>query len=120
MKKKWKEPEILVQKFVPNEYVSACGILGDGTVLYSANIRKEIAYQREPAGLKNYVQDDTIFDPHKIYMGAFYRDKELTQPDSTQNGHQEQEDYGAKECVREIDKSPWGYHYHFIDVTNHS
>ena len=31
MKKKWKEPEILVQKFVPNEYVSACGILGDGT-----------------------------------------------------------------------------------------
>ena len=84
MKKKWKKPEILVQKFVPNEYVSACGILGDGTVLYSANIRKEIAYQREPAGLKNYVQDDTIFDPHQIYMGAFYRDKELTQPDSTQ------------------------------------
>lgn len=38
MKKKWKEPEILVQKFVPNEYVAACGILGDGTVLYSACI----------------------------------------------------------------------------------
>lgn len=41
MKKKWKEPEILVQKFVPNEYVSACGILGEGTVLYSAILEKK-------------------------------------------------------------------------------
>ena len=25
MKKKWIEPQILVQEFVPNEYVAACG-----------------------------------------------------------------------------------------------
>lgn len=31
MKKKWIEPQILVQKFVPNEYVAACG---DSGVVY--------------------------------------------------------------------------------------
>lgn len=25
MKKRWEEPRILVQKFIPNEYVAACG-----------------------------------------------------------------------------------------------
>ena len=53
-------------------------------------------------------------------MGAFYHDKELLHPDSTANGHQEAEDFGEKECVRETDKSPWGYHYHFTEVTNRS
>ena len=28
MKKKWIEPQILVQRFVPNEYVAACGDSG--------------------------------------------------------------------------------------------
>lgn len=32
MKKTWEEPRILVQKFMPNEYVAACG---DGHVSYS-------------------------------------------------------------------------------------
>ena len=27
MKKQWKEPKFVVQHFVPNEYVSACGTL---------------------------------------------------------------------------------------------
>ena len=53
-------------------------------------------------------------------MGSFYRDKEMQFPDATANGHEEQEDYGPKECVRENDKSPWGYHYHFTNVSNHS
>ncbi len=53
-------------------------------------------------------------------MGAFYHDKEMTQPDSTANGHKELEDYGPKECVRETDKSPWGYHYHFKEYSNRS
>ena len=25
MKKTWEEPKIMVQKFIPNEYVAACG-----------------------------------------------------------------------------------------------
>lgn len=32
MKKTWEEPKILVQKFIPNEYVAACG---DGGVVYN-------------------------------------------------------------------------------------
>ena len=32
MKKRWEEPRILVQKFMPNEYVAACG---DGHVSYN-------------------------------------------------------------------------------------
>lgn len=32
MKKRWEEPRILVQKFMPNEYVAACG---DSEVVYN-------------------------------------------------------------------------------------
>lgn len=28
MKKTWEEPKIMVQKFIPNEYVAACGESG--------------------------------------------------------------------------------------------
>ena len=28
MKKRWEEPKIMVQKFMPNEYVAACGDSG--------------------------------------------------------------------------------------------
>ncbi|MDY5095767.1 MAG: hypothetical protein SPE95_05820, partial [Oscillospiraceae bacterium] len=28
MKKTWEEPKIMVQKFIPNEYVAACGASG--------------------------------------------------------------------------------------------
>ena len=91
MKRKWEEPKVIVQKFTPNEYISSCGVL-----------------------------EDVISNPHKIYMGAFYHDKELLRPDSTANGHEEAEDFGEKECVREADKSSWGYHYHFTEVTNRS
>lgn len=45
MKKQWKEPKLVVQQFVPNEYVSACGTLDDGTVLYAANIAIETAWK---------------------------------------------------------------------------
>lgn len=119
-KKKWIKPETKIQRFMPNEYISVCGELEDGTVLYSASIRIETAYERTPAGIENYVQDDIISNPHTIYMGSFYRDKELTMPDSTAHGHQEQIDFGPKECVQEGNKSPWGYHYHFIKVSDHS
>lgn len=120
MKRKWEEPKVIIQKFTPNEYISSCGVLEDGTVLYSANIKIETAWNRKPDGIEGYVLDDAISNPHKIYMGAFYHDKELLHPDSTANGHEEAEDFGEKECVREVDKSPWGYHYHFTEVTNRS
>ena len=59
-------------------------------------------------------------NPILARVGAFYHDKELLHPDSTANGHEEAEDFGEKECVREADKSPWGYHYHFTEITNRS
>lgn len=120
MKKKCIEPETKIQRFMPNEYISACGELDDGTVLYSASISVETAYERTPAGQDAYVLDDNLSKPHTIYMGAFYWDKELTMPDSTAHGHVEQEDFGPKRCVREDDKSPRGYHYHFKKVSGHS
>lgn len=120
MKKKWEQPKIWVQNFMPNEYVSACGVLDDGKVLYGENITTEIAYERIPAGIHNYVLDDKLENPHLIYMGTFYHDKAMTQPDASANGHEELEDYGPKECVRKVDKSPWGYHYHFKEFNNHS
>ena len=120
MKKHWKEPKLVVQHFVSNEYVSTCGTLDDGTILYAANIAIETAWERTPAGIDHYIQDDILSNPHKIYMGSFYRDKEMKEPDATASGHLEWEDYGPKECVRENDKSPWGYHYHFTNVSNHS
>ncbi|MFC0700197.1 hypothetical protein [Anaerostipes butyraticus] len=94
--------------------------LEDGKVLYGASITIDMAYERIPAGIDNYIQDDIIQNPHLIYMGSFYHDKAMTQPDATANGHLELEDYGPKECVKENDKSPWGYHYHFKEYTNHS
>lgn len=118
--KKWKAPKETVQRFEPCEYISACGILEDGTVLYAANVREETAWERTPAGIPSYVQDDEISNPRTIWMGAFYRDKEMQIPDATQYGHQEQENGEALTCVRESDKSPWGYHYHFLEVTNRS
>ena len=120
MKKQWKEPKFVVQHFVSNEYVSVCGTLDGGTILYAANIEVETAWERTPAGIENYIEDDILSNPHTIYRGSFYRDKEMQIPDSTANGHEEQEDYGPKECVQGRDKSPWGYHYHFTDVSNHS
>lgn len=69
--------------------MSACGTLEDGTVLYAENIRIETARERIPAGIENYIQDDAISNPHKIYMGSFYQDKEMLIPDSTANGHEE-------------------------------
>ena len=77
MKKQWKEPKFVVQHFVPNEYVSACGTLDNGTVLYAANIEIVTAWERIPAGIHNYIQDDMLLNPHKIYRGSFYRDKEM-------------------------------------------
>lgn len=55
MKKQWKEPKLVVQHFVPNEYVSTCGTLDNGTVLYTANIEIETAWERIPAGIHNYI-----------------------------------------------------------------
>lgn len=37
--------------------------------------------------------DDFISNPHTIYKGSFYQDKELTIADSTVRGYVEQEDY---------------------------
>ena len=52
----------------------------------------------------------------KFIRGSFYRDNKRLIPDSTTNGHEEQEDYVPKKCVQEKDKSPWGYHYHFKNM----
>lgn len=73
--------------------MSVCATLDDGTILYAANIEIETAWERTSAGINDYIQDDILSNPHKIYRGSFYMDKE---------------DYGPKKCVREGRKSPWG------------
>lgn len=120
MRKKWEQPGMKIKNFIPDEYVSACGVLEDGKVLYGTNIDIETAYERIPAGTDHYIQDDILRNPHLIYRGSFYHDKEMTQPDATANGHEELEDFGPKECVDERSKSPWAYHYHFKEYNNHS
>lgn len=65
--------------------------------------------------------DDILSDPREIYMGTFYRDKEMQIPDSTHLGHEDEiENWGEMQCVRGDNHSPWGYHYHFLEVTNRS
>ncbi len=120
-KKPWKKPVIEVQQFFPDEYVSACGMLEDGSVLYADGAVTSVqAFSRTPAGQAGYVLDDVLDNEHTVYMGSFFHDKAHQIPDATQNGHEEQENWGALECVRKDSKSPWGYHYHFISVTNQS
>lgn len=52
MKKTWEEPKILVQKFVANEYVAACG---EENEVYSFSCDA-------PAGKLYYYPNDTIID----------------------------------------------------------
>lgn len=122
-KKQWVTPRCTVQQFETNEYISACGVLEDGTVLYAASIRTELAYNRIPnVPEDNDIKTDEIDleSEHPIYFGSFYWDKELTKPDATANGHEEYPDWEWKECVQFENHSPWGYHYHFKEVTNRS
>lgn len=122
-KKQWVTPRCTVQQFEPNEYISVCGTLEDGTVLYGPSVEIAEAWNRTPAGISNYVDDDELSNPHTIYMGSFYyydKDGQL-QPDSTAYGHQEEpEDLGPLKCVQKMNKMPYGFHYHFTEVTNRS
>lgn len=124
MKKLYRKPEVEIEGFVPNEYVAACeGRLEDGEwIIFGDNVHKETAYHRTPAGIGDYTQDDILDNPRTIYMGSFYRkDGTEIQPDATGGGHEFIEDFGENPCVEgNKSKSPWGYHYHFIEVANNS
>lgn len=125
-KKQWVTPRCTVQQFETNEYISACYILpDDGGVLYAerSSIRVETAWRRTPDEPGDGdIKDDILSDPRTIYMGSFYRDKGMNElvPDSTAYGHEYQENWGEIPCVEEVSKGPWGYHYHFTEVTNRS
>lgn len=71
IRKRWQESKLRAQHFVPNKYVSACGKLKDGTILYSANIQVVKAWKRTLAGIENCVGDDELSDPHDVYRGEF-------------------------------------------------
>ncbi len=124
MKKRvWEDPIIMIEPFVANEYVAACGIFEDGTVLYTdGTIEIWDAYTRTPAGRDDWSGDDILSEtPVKVYRGSFYKtrlpDGTLADPDSTQYGHEEERTLGPKTCVYNVDKEPWAYHYHFKEVT---
>ena len=92
MKKRWEEPRILVQKFMPNEYVAACGDSGvvynfecnagsrgdsynvyfdDGTPFASSNGNEEWYAQftgYHPCGATHEAESDSGF-----YDGYMYR-----------------------------------------------
>ncbi len=62
MKKTWEEPRILVQQFMPNEYVAACGDTEYGNYLFECNA---------PAGtLYYYPQSDGKIDGHYYGWGS--------------------------------------------------
>lgn len=124
MKKVYISPVMEIENFVPNEYVAVCmGQIADGEwIIFGDDVHKETAYHREPANIPNYTQDDELSDPQTIYMGSFYRkDGTEIKPDATGGGHEFEDSFGPLDCVRgDAAKSPWGYHYHFMQVANNS
>lgn len=131
MKREYQKLELEVERFVPNEYVAVCeGMIEDENgnpiwIVFGSDVRKEIAYDRQPDEIGDgNVMDDIIdwANPKKIYLGSFYRqDGTLIIPDATGGGHEFVEDWGPNPCVRgDASKSPWGYHYHFLEVKNNS
>lgn len=131
MKMKYEKPTMNMEAFMANEYVAFCGMIDDGTWLIGRGvINKEDAFNRmyDP-NAEGLVIKDRLYKQHTIYMGSFYRqidtdgdgvwDTEVE--DATQYGHKEEVDWiNAKNCVREVDTLPWGYHYHFVKTSNHS
>lgn len=128
MKKEYTKPLVEIEGFVPDEYVAFCGMTEDGTWLVGNGVISEhLAYNRFPAGQEEFSGDDTLEGPFTIYMGSFYRNGELDSPDSTHLGHESMSVYDeVVTCVRydgpggDYSKEPWGYHYHFAEVSNHS
>lgn len=126
VKKVYVKPEMEVELFTPNEYVAFCGMTEGGTWLVGNGvIVKHNAYTRFPAGQEGYNGDDRLEGPYTIYEGAFYKNGELDKPDSTHLGHESEEVFDeVVTCVRGDEdggsKSPWGYHYHFAQVSNFS
>ena len=92
MKKRWEEPRILVQKFMPNEYVAACGDSGvvynfecnagsrrdsynvyydNGKPLASSNGREEYYAQftgYHPCGATHEAESDSGFHDGYMYL----------------------------------------------------
>lgn len=60
MKKKWEEPRILVQQFIPNEYVSAC-VTGTIQCMYPGN---------------GYTNGDAVYDDYNGEESGYYKDRE--------------------------------------------
>lgn len=50
MKKMWEEPKILVQEFVPNEYVAACGDTQYGKYLFTCDAPGGTLYYYDDRG----------------------------------------------------------------------
>ncbi len=98
MKKRWEEPRILVQKFMPNEYVAACGDSGvvynfecnagnrqdsynvyydDGRPLASSNGNEEWSAQfvgYHPCGATHKAESDSGFYDGYMYLQDWWGD----------------------------------------------
>lgn len=98
MKKRWEEPRILVQKFMPNEYVAACGDSGvvynfecnagnrqdsynvyydDGRPLASSNGIEEWSAQfagYHPCGATHKAESDSGFYDGYMYLQDWWGD----------------------------------------------
>ena len=67
MKKRWEEPRILVQQFMPNEYVAACG---DSGVVYNF----ECNAGRIGREYNVYLEDGTPYATSKRDYGGCHTD----------------------------------------------
>lgn len=103
MKKKWEEPIILAQKFVPNEYVAACGDTEYGMYKFKCDAPAGTLYYYTqwgfPRQLGNY---HPCGDTHDAAVSSEFPDGFV---DYNQNG---KEDEGEKVIVW-IEKYPGGY-----------
>ena len=80
MKKKWIEPQILVQEFVPNEYVAACGDKNkvykfkcDGTIdgIYTGNSKAKRIGDYHPCGVEHDASATDGFYDGYVYTSSY-------------------------------------------------
>lgn len=62
MKKIWEEPRILAEKFMPNEYVAACGSTVEGNYLFRCDA---------PAGRLYYYTTNWWGEKEAEYIGSY-------------------------------------------------
>lgn len=120
MKKTWEEPRILVQQFMPNEYVAACGASG---VVYNFECNAGSRWNEYNV----YLEDDTPYATsgrdyggcHTDYSG-YYPCGETHKADSDSGflkGYMYKQDFLGEDTGSKIDVIIWTKNYTDVHCT---